>query len=336
MATADSCDALMDEGSLSRVQLKSLQGLVIVSAVLSLFGSSFIIITHHVLGVNHRPPAMRVIYCLSGCDLVLSVVYLIDAATDTLVDGCGAAPGCRFLGACQQYFGLAAISWTVCLAATLHLSVLRGSSLASSPSLLRRMHVSVWALSLGSVVLLGATDTFGVAGQWCWVRREAGWARLLFFYLPMVAAMVYTLTIYLLVHRRLAALRQAVLKPSADAGASGAAAPADTMGAEVTLRARNYLLVYLVINLFRASNRLQNLFSPQPVYVLYALHSIFEPLQGVGNALIYGNTPRVRALLSRLAARYGCADEEVPVGGASQRGPPAGPTTELAVSTAPL
>ena len=81
--------------------------------------------------------------------------------------------------------------------------------------------------------------------------------------------------------------------------------------------------------------------SPEPVYALYVLHSLFEPLQGVGNAFIYGSSPRVRALYRGLAAKHlDCLldddSEDVPrcelrAGGArGQR------QTELAVSTAAL
>ena len=52
-----------------------------------------------------------------------------------------------------------------------------------------------------------------------------------------------------------------------------------------------------MINVFRLANRLQNFVAPdQPVYALYLLHSLTAPLQGVGNAVVYCWTPRVRQL----------------------------------------
>ena len=44
---------------------------------------------------QRRPPTMHIICCLSVCDVTLSLVYLIDAGTDTVLqiddDGCGAS-----------------------------------------------------------------------------------------------------------------------------------------------------------------------------------------------------------------------------------------------------
>ena len=248
-----------DEGSLLEWQLDALQSLVVTSSVLSLVGSTFIMTTFHLLGRARRTPTMSLIYGLSVCDVVLSIVYVVDAATRTAAtEGCGASSACKLLGALQQLFGLGAILWTICIAIALHLSVLNGSPLDAAPGMLLRMHACVWLPSIGSVVLLLATDSLGVAGQWCWVQRSAGWARVSLFYVPLVGATVYTLVVYWRVRRRLLSLQATTRRRSDDAAAP---VPDASAAAEVAARGRNYLLVFGFLNAFRIANRLQNLVS---------------------------------------------------------------------------
>ena len=53
-----------------------------------------------------------------------------------------------------------------------------------------------------------------------------------------------------------------------------------------------FLVVYGVIHGFRVAHRFADAVAPEhPVYALWMLHSIFGPIQGLGNALVYGWTP---------------------------------------------
>ena len=57
----------------------------------------------------------------------------------------------------------------------------------------------------------------------------------------------------------------------------------------VVTKLRRYIGVFLFINIFGVLHRLQNMVSPEhPSYFLFALQSFFDPLQGFGNAVVYG------------------------------------------------
>ena len=63
-----------------------------------------------------------------------------------------------------------------------------------------------------------------------------------------------------------------------------------------------YIIVFMFIRVWSVINRFQNLANPNaPVYALYVLHSIFSPLQGLCNALVYGVN---KTLLSEYRKRF--------------------------------
>ena len=69
----------------------------------------------------------------------------------------------------------------------------------------------------------------------------------------------------------------------------------------------SFLAVYGAINGFRIIRRFADAVTPdQPIYALWMLHSFFGPIQGLGNALVYGWTPRVRRLYAERFPRW-CA-----------------------------
>ena len=76
-------------------------------------------------------------------------------------------------------------------------------------------------------------------------------------------------------------------------------------GAERELHARfvKLTLIFLTVHLSQIVNRTQEVVAPgAPSFLLYFLHSLLSPLQGLGNALVYGNAPRVRTHYSQAFA----------------------------------
>jgi len=57
---------------------------------------------------------------------------------------------------------------------------------------------------------------------------------------------------------------------------------------QMNFRFTSYLLVFLFVNIWGAINRIQNLFE-EPVFVLMILQSIFTPLAGLLNAIVFAS-----------------------------------------------
>ena len=107
-------------------QYQTLKAVSVISAVLSVLGSAFVIRTFHLIQ-SHRPVALHIVYFLSVSDLAASFMYIIDGATTVNeLDSPNCPNGlCGFFAACSQFFGLAAITWNTLIAVNMHLTALR-------------------------------------------------------------------------------------------------------------------------------------------------------------------------------------------------------------------
>ena len=303
------------------VGMRGLKVVTILSALLSVAGSTFIMLTWRLQRGTRRSLGMHIIFCLSLADFASSLVFIIDGIAPTGVleaekcggEGANSLPGlCMLLAALSQFTGLAAILWTACIAVGLHLGVLRRSKLMTQePARLRRyMHAAVWGAAGVSLLIMSAVpNTLGPTGQWCWIRRDAMvWAGGTFYYLPLVAVFAYSMGIYGLTRRTLLHLHREASNATslggsggggghADNSARGTATSASRGGAltGLTSRLRGFLLVFGVIHACQLTNRLWDLVFPaHPSYFLYLLQSALGPLQGLGNAIAYGWSPLTR------------------------------------------
>ena len=277
----------------TQAQFEVLKVVSAVAATLSVCGSAFIIHTFHMIR-SQRPVALHIIYWLSVSDLVSSFIYIVDASTTANEDSSPNCPNglCVFLGASTQFFGVAAIVWNTLIAVNMHLTVLLVSRIVHEEHrYLMKLHAAAWSAALVTTLATGAAGGLGSAGQWCWISEGSAWARWLFFYAPIVVSLTYSLGVYLKVRQRIILARK-------QAGDDQSDRPVEKLMA----RFRAFLCVYGLIHAFRILNRAQELAQPNsPSFVLALLHSIFGPMQGLGNALVYGFTPRVRRLY---ATRY--------------------------------
>ena len=104
--------------------------------------------------------------------------------------------------------------------------------------------------------------------------------------------------IYYLTRRTLMSMHR---EASEAGGGGGDASGAGASGAlpNLTKRLRGFLLVFGIINTFQLLNRVYDVFSPgHPSFFLYLLQSILGPIQGLGNALVYGWSPQTRRVWS--------------------------------------
>ena len=282
-------------------RLVLLKAATIFSALLSVGGSFFIMATWMLQRGTRRSLGMHVIFCLSVADFFSSLVFIIDGLSPTgELSACSAVKGaaslCAVEAAAAQFFGLSTILWTGCIALGLHLGVLRRSKVAlqQPDTLLLRMHMGVWGTSALVLLIMRLADTLGPTGQWCWVRLDAWWAMLVFYYAPLLAVFGYSMGIFNLT-------RQALLNVHREAVEAGYGMDAAASSAlpNLTKRLRGFLLVFGVIHFFQLLNRAYDGLSPgQPSFFLYLLHSILGPIQGFANAFVYGWSPLTRRVWS--------------------------------------
>lgn len=92
----------------------------------------------------------------------------------------------------------------------------------------------------------------------------------------------------------------------------------------VVIRVSLYILAAVVSNFPALLNRIQNVIEPEnPIFALFILHSIFNPLQGLMNAIVYSSSaPLRKAYRSLFGKCCGCktdkgllSSDEVPYNG---------------------
>jgi hypothetical protein len=152
--------------------MRGLKVTSICSALLSLCGSTFIVLTWLLQRGTKRSLGMHVMVHLSAADLLSSLVIIVDGLSPTTeLEECGGVQElCGLLAGLSQFSSLAAVLWTGCMALVLHLGVVRRSKLATQHAgrLRLYMHLGVWGTAAFSLLLMVAVPgTLGPIGQWC-------------------------------------------------------------------------------------------------------------------------------------------------------------------------
>ena len=201
--------------------------------------------------------------------------------------------GCSLSAGMTQFFDMATFCWTATIATNMYIILSRqiGSKTLRFRSYEHWYHVGCWGFPLLTLLIATFTNSCGDAGNWCWIVKDRELERMLLYYVPLLCIMLYNITMYGMIRRRLGQLAQG----------------ADSIKQALNRRLTMYILVFIFIRIWAVINRFQNLVNPDsPVFVLYLLHSIFSPLQGFCNAFVYGfNKALVDEYRTRLG-KWGC------------------------------
>lgn len=284
------------QGKFDAESLNTLKSTVVGAAFLSVGGSLFVIATCH-LTRNHKPLILSLLYWLSISDLISSLTYIVDGLSiKTELHACETNLVCTLSATVLQASSLAAILWTGSIALNLHFGLVLQSKISRLPHvLLRRLHIGIWSTSVGGSLLLALVGAYGVAGQWCWIPERSSWARLVCYYMPLLVVLVYNAVVYALTRRTLLAMQIAAKATSAEiSGAIELTSHNALQG--LAGRMRLLLVIYILVHTSSILNRLHDfVFPEQPSYMLSLLQSLSAPMQGLGNAIVYGvGSSRVR------------------------------------------
>lgn len=268
-----------------------------ISSLLSAIGSGFILYIVQGRGLLTRTDVYVLFLCI--LDLGASVAFSFGRA---FVPAVGDVPSgvCLLQAVSIQFFGIASILWVGYLSAAVVIS-LRPSSqpLGAAPD--RRTLVPlVVVIAISGVLcatLLGL-GSFGNASLWCWVTE--GKFQLTFYYLPLLLSWCVCI--------------ESLRRVSQEATRrSGAATRDDGSSVEVVQQMARLVFVFVVFYFFGLMNRVVHLVlketwcdadegggsgepcQPPVVVPLLWLHVAMVPLQGFGNAVVYGDLSEVRA-----------------------------------------
>eukprot|EP00898_Chlorokybus_atmophyticus_P001697 jgi/Chlat1/2528/Chrsp175S02383 len=259
---------------------------------LSLAGSLFIIACYLGLGAIRRF-SFSLIFFLSLADAVNAIAHLLGDV--------GGGALCYVQAYAIQFASLASVLWTTAIAFTLHRTAVRHKQ--DTYKFGARFHAYVWGISVLLTVGPQIGDYYGDAGIFCWIRNDTAAekvTRMLVFYVPLWAAVVYNGVVYYKVSR---ALRETAMAVSAQVGTLGERAQRE-QELRLAKTLKFYPLILIVCYSFPTANRIQQFAAPRsPVFWLYCLHALFASLQGLLNCLAYGFNVTVRRALRETLLR---------------------------------
>jgi len=122
----------------------------------------------------------------------------------------------------------------------------------------------------------------------CWIKGSFPSFRFGFYYGPMAFIWLANVILYILIIRKAAVTTSTAFKT-------------------VVVRLSLYILAAVLANFPALVNRIQNLIDPnRPIFVLFVLHALCNPLQGFVNAIVYSLSKPLRKAYKALFKRMCC------------------------------
>mmetsp|Transcript_14604 Transcript_14604/g.17003 ORF Transcript_14604/g.17003 Transcript_14604/m.17003 type:complete len:309 (-) Transcript_14604:895-1821(-) len=254
-------------GPFSQSQTFTIKIFTFLFASLSVVGSFMIIFSYWYFHMLRTFPYKLIVF-LSIANLFSSIGYFFsEIGAEGIYDAeCNETPGCIVSAIMTQFFDVANFFWTSIIAFNIYAVLVKGKGRAVE-YWEKYYHMISWGLSGVLAVIVGASGGYGDAGIWCWIVESKMWLRFFCYYLPLVIVMTFNIVVCLIVMR---AVRDS------------------SQEAMVNFRLRLYVFVFIFVRMWSIFDRLQNAFNDTPVFSLALLHSIFSPMQGIANALVYG------------------------------------------------
>ncbi|TPX33117.1 hypothetical protein SmJEL517_g03938 [Synchytrium microbalum] len=264
-------------------QLLGLQVSVSVTSSLSLLSSLaviFIVFSRH----NHDPNKLPGF--LSIADMCLSLFTCVGRGLVSEPDSLG----CHIQAWGIQVFFIATMLWNTAMSFNVLLCLAFKWSVDDLPKLSPYYHAIIWGSTITMSTVLAATNKFGDAILWCWLPGSETALRMGLFYGIVWVCGFFNLIVYVFIGYELwKAQRQLknVLSSSSDLSASKVTRQSDPV-LKYARRASLFILAYFFVWMPASVNRVQNSIpGSQPLYPLFVIQAITEPLQGFTTFLIY-------------------------------------------------
>ncbi|KAE8358074.1 hypothetical protein BDV27DRAFT_169784 [Aspergillus caelatus] len=191
--------------ALSDTQLLAIQATERTCSVLSLLGTTFIIVTFFCFPSFHKP-INRLAFYASWGNIISNVATLV--STSGISQGVG-SPLCQFQGLLLQWFMPADAFWTFAMACNVYLTMFHKYDASQLKRLEWRYFIFCYGIPfLPAVVFLfikseARGKIYGSAVLWCWITPDWEALRLAVFYGPVWLTIILTFAIYIVTGREI-------------------------------------------------------------------------------------------------------------------------------------
>eukprot|EP00483_Globobulimina_turgida_P009865 UN09884 len=174
-------------------QIDTLTNITVAGSVLSMIGSLFIVINYFMLSSLRNNFAFKLLLWVAITDLIDAVGSIVP------VDENGTL--CILQSMTKQFGDNGSLAWVVAIAWTIY-HLANAQQIPTKPELnrsLKKMHVVIWTITIITTILPLTTNSYGVAGGWCWIKDETTvgtmW-RYVLFYVPLWICIIYMIVVY--------------------------------------------------------------------------------------------------------------------------------------------
>lgn len=280
-----------DPNKLTSSQVAVVDDLSTAISVLSMIGSTFIIISYWYFK-DLRKFSFTLVAWLSFADIMNQVVdFAQPSPVDMIKMQAGLidiTSGCYVQAIGDGIFELSSVLWSAAISVTLHLSVFKRIHQEQLQEKFYWYHVACFGIPLLLLIPPGADKAFGPAGAWCWIIESKQVWRWLTFYVPMWSCLIAVGVIYFRVIRL---LRRTVAQ-------SGEHDTTAVTIQRILQRLKWYPFILVIVWFFPTVNRFVEAASGGKQYFgLYLLQRCFSASQGLLNAIAYGFSGGVREAL---------------------------------------
>eukprot|EP01119_Soliformovum_irregulare_P001585 TRINITY_DN11301_c0_g1_i1.p1 TRINITY_DN11301_c0_g1~~TRINITY_DN11301_c0_g1_i1.p1 ORF type:complete len:316 (-),score=43.60 TRINITY_DN11301_c0_g1_i1:44-991(-) len=249
------------------------------SAGLSAIGSLIVMIIYLLQFKRQRKNLVATfLFCMSIADLLASVGILTSQGILFFDSTLSTPLLCRVLRTIIQFGFLASFAWTSCISFFLYSST---QQFAEKPHRIIAMHVVSWGIPLTLVVIQVAAGGIVVIPEtnWCSSSKPFEWA---IWIAPLFISFSFNAVMYILILRY----------------NSRRFAHADHPGTEAQKQLQSvaqrritfYILIFLLCWTCDVLNHILDFIFDCDIFVLWVLQTLFAPLQGFLNFIVYGTS----------------------------------------------
>jgi hypothetical protein len=250
-----------------------LQSLQTFSSSLSLIGCSITMYTM-IRGKNTKSLTNNLLFYLLILDIVTSIFYAVG------ISGTINSDFCQLQGLVVQWFGLAGIIWVTYMSFQMYQWIVRKLSPDRLMKYTKKHFLIILALTgLLGIILLGL-GSYDDATIWCWIDQRRTDLRFFCFYLMLIPAWIFTITITNYVSLT---LRKSIHE-------------SDQKNIHLQMSERNiqrklgrYVFIFIFTWFFPLLNRFLELIYGHSVISTAILQAAILPLRGFLNSIVYGN-----------------------------------------------
>lgn len=234
---------------------------------------------------NAKSTSSLMIRALCVFDLILCIFFAVGRA------GKVSAGFCQFQALMIQWFSTAVMLWVILLSYTMYEWVVLRKHLKRMEKIVRRSIIAIFCASGLLAFLLLGLGAYGEVYLWCWISEEHADYRIFGFDLILLASWAIGLGVLHLVSQSVGErIQSSKLHESINImlGSSNF-----SVEKKLSLYIGSFILIWFFALLNRSvETGLGHTFLPTAV-----LQAIFLPLQGLINALLFGNVVNIRKLL---------------------------------------